>query len=260
MCSKTHQPAPRLEGFNSSPTPIRVRGVGGRAGIAQGALPVCRVGSGAEPNSPRSQSNRDEVGAHPNRVGLVWGPGGRNAPWSMGSTGSADSSLGRPERVRVSGQERPDWRVSGASTLTSDQPAKRLHGARCWSHQQSRAMRRRGCNGERASGFPLPRLCGRTDEILFRLYYTHISCGHPYAGFAETGTMLRLRKDEGFASHRLQDDGRRCATILLASMELAATDRPASLSVPTAFPKAREQRRPHEKPGDVRRRVPVTWA
>lgn len=31
--------------------------------------------------------------------------------------------------VRVSGHEGPDWRVSGANTLTSDQPAIRLHGA-----------------------------------------------------------------------------------------------------------------------------------
>lgn len=108
--------------MHKGPSPFAGRGCRGSAEAS--ALPD---GVRGEPNSPRSQSNRDEVGAHPNREGLApresLGSRGRNAPWSMGSTGSADGSLGRPERFRVSGHEGPDWRVSGASTLTRSAPS-----------------------------------------------------------------------------------------------------------------------------------------
>ncbi|MBK9584594.1 MAG: hypothetical protein IPO55_01570 [Alphaproteobacteria bacterium] len=69
--------------------------------------------------------------------------------WSMGSTGSAEGSLGLPERVWVSGQERPDWWVSGANTPARDQPAKRL-----LAHKGSMPNERhcqRDATGERSS-------------------------------------------------------------------------------------------------------------
>ncbi len=163
-------------GIYSFSTLIRLpRGWAGGPELHKAAEPLC-PSPGAAPSVVIQRRN---AGGIQPADGWSRFPKGAKALWSMGSTGSADSSLGPPERVWVSGQERPDWRVSGASTLTSGQPAKRLQGARCWPRRQSRVLRRRGCNGERASGFPLPRLCGGANEILFRLYYTHTSCGHP---------------------------------------------------------------------------------
>jgi hypothetical protein len=125
-----------LRGYDPTPTGW----VGGRAaerrsggwGLQGGApkLRPARWGPGQNRTLPGRNPTAMRLARIQHAEGWSWFPKGAKALWSKGSTGSADSSLGRPERVRVSGQERPDWRVSGARTLTSDQPAKRLHGAR----------------------------------------------------------------------------------------------------------------------------------
>jgi hypothetical protein len=56
--------------------------------------------------------------------------------WSMGVQREREFSLGLDEIVWVSGQERPDWRVSGAITLMSGQAVIRLvHGV--WGEVKS---------------------------------------------------------------------------------------------------------------------------
>jgi hypothetical protein len=129
---------------------------------------------------------------HPNRGGLVRGPGGRNAPRSMGSTGSADSSLGLHEMVRVSGLEGPDWRVSGANTLTGDATATRCTGAH--RARMPDCARRRGYPTGGGT-LPLARWCVRGQTKFYfvcttRTYLAVILS----AGFPKTGTMLRPRK------------------------------------------------------------------
>ncbi|MBK6895802.1 MAG: hypothetical protein IPH06_04345 [Alphaproteobacteria bacterium] len=70
-------------GLHKGPCPFAGWGLQGGAPKP----PPCRVGTGAEPTSPRSQSNRDEVGAHPTREVVVRFPKGAKALWSMGVQG-----------------------------------------------------------------------------------------------------------------------------------------------------------------------------
>jgi hypothetical protein len=133
--------------------------------VSRGATPV--VGPAAKrsrASNPRRGGPSGESGVH----------GGRNAPWPMGSTGSADSSLGRPERVWVSGQERPDWRVSGANTLTSDQPAKRLHGARCWPANRAAPCAGGDATGNARAGSPCQDGAGDRRNFISFVLHAHI--------------------------------------------------------------------------------------
>lgn len=67
--------------------------------------------------------------------------------------------------------------------------------------------RRRGCNGERASGFPLPRLCGSgVQNRRFCTTRTHLAVILS-ARFTKTGTMLRLRKEFAKAASCARMDG-----------------------------------------------------
>jgi len=98
----------------------------------RGVLPSSMGFRGA-PKAPRSPSNRDEVGAHPNRAGLVGFPKGTKAHWSMGVQG--ESGHLHPVRgvSRGSGSLPWSWGVGEQEgTLTGDATARRCAG---------------GCNG-----------------------------------------------------------------------------------------------------------------
>src|SRR5690606_10473842 len=88
---------------------------GGRAAPRDGALPRRRtpassMGLRGRRESPRSQSNRDEVGAHPTGGRLVEGPKGqRKPPWPMGSRGAPEAPL----VMGVGSRNAPDWRCNG---------------------------------------------------------------------------------------------------------------------------------------------------
>lgn len=102
-----------------------------RAGF-RGAAIRPLIGSSAD---ALAVSNRRTVGAHPIRAGLVRGPGGSKAPWSMGwGQGKGSAKAPFPVSMKwsgVLGAGTPSSRwVQGERNLpASGQPAIRLDGA-----------------------------------------------------------------------------------------------------------------------------------
>ena len=126
----------------------------------------------------------------------------------MGSRGRAEISLGLHGMVWVSGHEGPDWRVSGANTLTSAQPAIRLTGASrldagdappssCLKTGQRPALKPRAHPEDRTDGgTSFSRLCVEQTKFYFVCTTrTHLAV-ILIAGFAKTGTMLLLRRKD----------------------------------------------------------------
>ena len=108
--------------------------------------------------------------------------------------------------VWVSGHEGPDWRVSGANTLTSAQPAIRLTGASrldagdappssCLKTGQRSDLKPRATPEDRTDGgTSFSRLCGEQTKFYFVCTTrTHLAV-ILIAGFTKTGTMLLLRR------------------------------------------------------------------
>ena len=121
--------------------------------------------------------------------------------------GSANAPLlGLHGMVWVSGNEGPDWRVSGANTLTRDQPAIRLAGASrldagdapprsCLKTGQRPALKPRAVPEDRTDGgTSFSRLCGGQTKFYFVCTTrTHLAV-ILIAGLTKTGTMLLLRR------------------------------------------------------------------
>jgi len=105
-----------------------------------------------------SWSSFDKVAAsNPRRVGLngiVWGLVGRTPPsrWVQG-----ERSLPREWFNRRYGLHGVEWRMNEVIG-------------------PGHAIGRRGCNGERASGFPLPRWCCMTTHILRSALFLSLFC------------------------------------------------------------------------------------
>ncbi|MCB1592523.1 MAG: hypothetical protein KDI90_08750, partial [Alphaproteobacteria bacterium] len=114
----------------------------------------------------------------------------------------------------------PDWRVSGASTLTSAQPAIRLTGASrldagdappssCLKTGQRSDLKPRATPEDRTDGgTSFSRLCEWRAKWNI-LYYTHTSCGHPYRRIRQNRNYAASAKKRRRRQLRLQDDGKR---------------------------------------------------